>query len=119
LRLWQTGKAQPVAVKQSGLDGRHRNQDGRVSQKHGNSRVGALRETYGDDFAAGHRADMKLSTLLRRERAPSLSQYLKGIEGVLGTTRDGVHIRKPKGSATHFSAQEVRNAVAKARGVNR
>lgn len=107
-----------MTKKQSGLDGRHRNQDGRVSQKHGNTRVGTLRETYGDDFAAGRRADMKLSTLLRREGAPSLTQYLKA-EGVLGTTKDGVHIRKPKGSATHFSAQEVREAVAKARGGSR
>ena len=112
------GATGTVAKKQSGLDGRHRNLDGRISQKHGNARVGALRETYGDDFAAGHRADMKLDTLLRREGAPSLSQYLK-VAGVLGTTRDGVHIRKPKGSATHFSSQEVREAVAKARSGNR
>jgi hypothetical protein len=107
-----------VTKQPSTLDGRHRNQDGHVSQKHGNTRVGTLRETYGDDFAAGRRADMKLSTLLQREGAPSLTQYLKGV-GVIGTTKDGVPIRKPKGSATHFSAQEVRDAVAKARGGNR
>jgi hypothetical protein len=108
-----------VSEKPLGLKGRHRDQDGRISQKHGNTRVGTLRETYGDDFAAGRRADMKLSTLLRREGAQSLTQYLEGVEGVLGTTRDGVHIRKPKGSATHFSTQELREAVAKARGGNR
>jgi hypothetical protein len=108
-----------VAGKSPKLDGRHRNQDGRISAKQGNTLVGTLRETYGDDFAAGRRSDMKLSTLLQRTGAPSLSQYLKETEGVLGTTKDGVHIRKPKGSATHFSAQEVRDAVAKARGGSR
>jgi hypothetical protein len=113
------GAIRNVTKKQSSLDDRHRNQDGRIGQKHGNTRVGTLRETYGDDFAAGHRADMKLSTLLQRQGTESLSQYLKGVEGVLGTTKDGVHIRKPKGSATHFSSQEVRDAVAKARGGTR
>jgi hypothetical protein len=36
-----------------------------------------LRETYGEDFARGHRGDMKLETLLDREHANSLSEYLK------------------------------------------
>lgn len=63
--------------KQPGLDGRHRDADGTISRKHGNTRVDSLRETYGDDFAAGKRGDMRLSTLLGRERANSLSDYLK------------------------------------------
>lgn len=62
---------------QPGLDGRHRDADGRISQKHGNTLIGMLRQTYGDDFAAGCRSDMKLSTLLERTGEPSLSQYLK------------------------------------------
>jgi hypothetical protein len=36
-----------------------------------------LRQTYGTDFAAGRRSDMKLSTLLDQSGAPSLRQYLK------------------------------------------
>jgi hypothetical protein len=36
-----------------------------------------LRETYGEDFAKGYRGDMKLETLLDREHANSLSEYLK------------------------------------------
>jgi len=63
--------------KQPGLDGRHRDADGRISQKHGNTLVGTLRETYGDDFAAGTRSDAKLSTLLEKTGAESLSQLLK------------------------------------------
>jgi hypothetical protein len=63
--------------KQPGLDGRHRDADGRISQKHGNTLVGTLRETYGQDFGAGTRSDAKLSTLLEKEGAPSLSQLLK------------------------------------------
>ena len=31
---------------------------------------------------------------------------------VLGTTTDGVKILKPKGRATHYTAKEVRDAVA-------
>ncbi|HEX3365933.1 hypothetical protein [Phenylobacterium sp.] len=63
--------------KQSGLDGRHRDADGRISQKHGNTLVGTLRDTYGEDFGAGTRSDAKLSTLLEKEGVESLSQLLK------------------------------------------
>lgn len=63
--------------KQPGLDGRHRDVNGRISEKHGNTRVGTLRETYGDSFAAGTRSDAKLSTILDRAGGPSLSQFLK------------------------------------------
>ncbi len=60
-----------------GLDGRHRDQNGQISHKHGNTQVGTLRETYGDDFAKGTRSDAKLSTVLKNSGAPSLSQYIK------------------------------------------
>jgi hypothetical protein len=64
-------------VKQPGLDGRHRDLSGRISEKHGNTRVGTLRETYGDNFAVGTRSDAKLSTILERAGVVSLSQLLK------------------------------------------
>ena len=63
--------------KQPGLDGRHRDENGQISRKHGNTLVGTLRETYGDDFAAGIRSDAKLSTVLDRTGATSLSDLLK------------------------------------------
>jgi hypothetical protein len=71
------GREAMSKVPQPGLDGRHRDLDGQASRKHGNTLVGTLREAYGDDFAPGARADMRLSTLLQRTGAQSLSQYLK------------------------------------------
>jgi hypothetical protein len=64
-------------TRQPGLDGRHRDVDGRISEKHGNTRVDTLRETYGDGFAAGVRGDAHLRTALDRTGAPSLSKLLK------------------------------------------
>ena len=66
-----------MAHRQPGLDSRHRDQNGQISQKHGNTQVGTLRQTYGDGFAAGYRSDMHLSTLLNREGVSSLSKLLK------------------------------------------
>jgi hypothetical protein len=59
------------------LDGRHRDENGRISEKHGNTLVGTLRQTYGDQFAAGRRSDMKLSTLLSETKSTSLSDLRK------------------------------------------
>ena len=66
-----------MAHKEPGLDGRHRDADGRISQKHGNTRIDTLRETYGDNFAEGRRGDMHLDTLLEDTGAKSLSELLK------------------------------------------
>ena len=63
--------------KQPGLNGRHRNNDGSTRAKNGNTQVGTLRDTYGSDFAAGRRSDMKLSTLLGREGVTSLNDLLE------------------------------------------
>ncbi len=38
---------------------------------------------------------------------------------VLGVTKDGVRILKPKGKATHFTPKELRDAVATARAAKR
>jgi hypothetical protein len=63
--------------RQPGLDGRHRDSDGEIRRKNGNTRVDSLRDIYGDNFAKDARGDMKLETLLERTRANSLSDYLK------------------------------------------
>jgi hypothetical protein len=60
-----------------GLDDRCRDRDGEIRRKNGNTRVGTLRETYGPDFAPGVRSDAKLSTILQRAGARSLSEVLK------------------------------------------
>jgi hypothetical protein len=59
-----------------GLDGRHRDLNGEIRHKGGNTLVATLRETYGSDFAPGYRSDTKLSTLLERTGNRSLSEYL-------------------------------------------
>jgi hypothetical protein len=60
-----------------GLDGRSRDDDGRIRAKNGATLVKRLRETYGPDFAPDVRADMKLDTLLDRNATTSLSQLRK------------------------------------------
>ena len=62
---------------QLGLDDRCRDSNGEIRHKNGATRVGTLRQTYGDGFAPGVRSDMKLDTLLDRTGAKSLSQLVK------------------------------------------
>ena len=48
--------------------------DSRSNRTHGNTRVGTLRETYGERFAADFRGDAHLRTVLDRTGAQSLSR---------------------------------------------
>jgi len=64
-------------VAKKSLDGRHRDKTGRIDKKHGNTLVGSLRKTYGGHFAAGHRKDMMLKTLLAKTGTDSLHEYLR------------------------------------------
>jgi hypothetical protein len=59
-----------------GLDQRCRDLDGEIRQKRGDTLVGTLRRTYGPEFAAGVRSDMRLDTL-RERTGKSLSDMLK------------------------------------------
>lgn len=61
----------------NGLDDRCRDQDGEIRHKNGSTKVGTLREIYGENFAEGYRSDMKLDTLLERERANSLTELVR------------------------------------------
>lgn len=61
-------------IRQPGLDGRHRDQNGQIRAKNGNTRLDTLRQTYGDEFAAGRRGDMKLENYLKDEGYSSLTQ---------------------------------------------
>jgi hypothetical protein len=69
-----------AAMKQPGLDGRHRDQDGEISRKHGNTLVSTLRQTYGKNFAPGIDGNVKLSSVLRRLDEPSLSQLARDLQ---------------------------------------
>lgn len=60
-----------------GLDGRHRDTTGRIDKKHGNTRIGSLRKTYGEHFAKGRRKDMMLKNLLAETGTNSLHAYLR------------------------------------------
>jgi hypothetical protein len=64
-------------AKQPGLDNRHRDNSGQTREKNGNTRIGTLRETYGENFAPGRRSDMKLDNLLDETGSSSLSEYLR------------------------------------------
>ena len=60
-----------------GLDDRCRDRDGEIRHKRSDTLVGTLRQSYGEDFARDYRSDAKLGTVLREEKATTLSEYLK------------------------------------------
>jgi hypothetical protein len=61
-------------MSKAGLDNRHRNKDGEISHKHGNTLVSTLRKIYGMSFAAGYPGTEKLSEVLLHLNETSLSQ---------------------------------------------
>jgi hypothetical protein len=68
------------SMSKAGLDNRHRNHDGEISDKHGNTLVGTLRKIYGHGFAAGYPATEKLSEILLHLNETSLSQLRRDYE---------------------------------------
>ena len=62
------------SVSKAGLDSRHRNRDGEISGKHGNTLIRTLRKVYGQSFAAGYPETEKLSEVLLQLNETSLSQ---------------------------------------------
>ncbi len=60
-----------------GLDDRCRDEDGTIRKKRSDTLVKRLRQEYGDHFAPGTRSDSTLGKLLEKQRAESLSEYLK------------------------------------------
>lgn len=64
-------------TKQPGLDGRHRDKGGEIHHKMGNTKIGTLRDIYGNDFAEGRRSDLKLENLLKDTGAKSLTDFRK------------------------------------------
>ena len=52
------------------LHGRHRDKNGEVSKKHGNTLIGTLRKTYGQSFAEGCGDHEKLSDVLHKLDEP-------------------------------------------------
>ncbi len=59
------------------IDDRHRDKNGEISRKHGNTLVGTLRRICGPSFAAGESETAKLNDVLAKLHATSLTQLLK------------------------------------------
>src|SRR5579872_2406407 len=72
--------ARESSMSKAGLDNRHRNHDGDISHRHGNTLVGTLRKIYGQGFAAGYPATEKLSEVLSQLNETSLSQLRRDHE---------------------------------------
>jgi hypothetical protein len=62
------------------FDARHRDKNGEISRKHGNTRILTLRNTYGRGFAAGCADDAKLSDVLSKLDEISLSHLTRDHE---------------------------------------
>lgn len=69
-----------VMTKQPGLDGRHRDKNGRISKKHGNTLISSLRQTYGAGFAPGRSGDERLADVLHDLDEPSLSHLIHDLQ---------------------------------------
>jgi hypothetical protein len=63
-------------MKQPGLDNRHRDKNGEISKKHGNTSVQTLRKIFGNTFAAGQPETAKLSDVLQNLNDTSLGQLI-------------------------------------------
>jgi hypothetical protein len=68
------------SMSKTGLDNRHRNRDGEISQKHGDTLIRTLRKIYGTGFAAGYPETEKLSDVLLQLNETSLSQLRRDHE---------------------------------------
>ena len=55
-------------MKEPDLDNRHRDKNGEISKKHGNTVISTLRQTYGQGFAPGQPGHKKLSEILHEFR---------------------------------------------------
>jgi hypothetical protein len=59
---------------------RYREDNGKISRKHGNTLIRTLRKTYGEGFASGCADDVKLSDVLTKLDETSLSHLIRDHE---------------------------------------
>lgn len=64
-------------MKEPGLDDRHRDRNGEISRKHGNTLVHTLRTIYGPDFARAFPESAKLSDVLHVLDEQSLAKLVR------------------------------------------
>jgi hypothetical protein len=67
-------------VQQPGLHGRHRNRNGEIGRKHGNTLIKTLRGIYGPNFARNCSPDATLADELEAMDEPSLTRLVKDFE---------------------------------------
>ncbi len=72
----KSSKKESVAVWGT-FDERCRHESGEIFTQQRNTRISTLRKAYGKEFATGYPGDMPLGTVLEREGAQSLTEYLK------------------------------------------
>ena len=65
-----------VANSRIDLDRRHREIDGQMRRKRGDTLIGTLRDCYGPGFLPGFRSDMRLDAVLEQTKSHSLSELL-------------------------------------------
>ena len=70
---------------QTTLDRRHRNKNGRLARKYGNSYIRTLRVRYGAGFAPDERAELKLIDVLHQLDDQSLGRLIEGLSGQQNT----------------------------------
>ena len=76
-------------MKQPRLDHRHRDKDGEISKKRGNTLISRLRRQCGAHFAPGEPGNAKLGGVLRRLDEPSLTRLIDDLRGASGKNRSG------------------------------
>jgi hypothetical protein len=67
-------------MSKAGLDNRHRNKDGEIGDKHGDTLIRTLRKIYGQSFAAGYPETAKLREVFLKLNETSLSQLRRDHE---------------------------------------
>jgi hypothetical protein len=81
-RLWATRHTHVFMnskggnMKEPGLDSRHRDKNGEISKKYGDTLVSTLRKIYGSTFAAGQPGTAKLTEVIADLNETSLSQLV-------------------------------------------
>ena len=67
-------------MEQPGLAGRHRDKNGQIARKHGNTLISTLRQTYGPHFAPQCPPGALLIDVLHRLDEPSLTHLIHDME---------------------------------------
>ena len=92
-------------MSKAGFDNRHRNKDGEISHKHGNTLIRTLRKICGQGFAARYPETEKLSEVLLQLNETSMRQLRRDHETALGAqNRQRVEVTPRNGEDPTFDA---------------